>query len=115
MGKYINKQKKVSIIVLKKNYKPGKTFTLTPEEEILMITLSEFPYIVRDAADKLMPNLIANYLARLAEQFNLFYEKHSVMKSDQSLKQSRIALTAACAQVMKNGMILLGMVPLERM
>ncbi len=33
MGKYINKQKKVSIIVLNKRYKPGKTFTLTPEEE----------------------------------------------------------------------------------
>ncbi len=32
MGKYINKTK-VSIIVLRKRYKPGKTFTLTAEEE----------------------------------------------------------------------------------
>ncbi len=90
---------------------------LTLEEETLITDLSEFPYEVRDAADKLMPNLIANHISKLADHFNTFYEKCPVLKEDldKKTKESRLALTLATAQVLKTGMELLGMIPLEKM
>ena len=89
--------------------------SLAPEEEIIITDLSEFPAVVKQAAEKLQPNLIANYISKLADHFNTFYEKHRVMKVDKQTQQTRLALTASTAQVLKNGMLLLGMTPLERM
>ncbi|MFC1686088.1 arginine--tRNA ligase [Nanoarchaeota archaeon] len=88
---------------------------LTPEEEALIVQLSEFPSKVQEASEKFMPNLIANYIADLADLFNSFYEKCPVMKAEKQTKETRAALTASTAQVLHTGMSLLGMIPLERM
>lgn len=100
---------------LKKDNGKFQPKSLAPEEENLIIDLSEFPEVVRQAAEKLQPNLIANYISKLADHFNTFYEKHRVMNVDRETQQTRLALTASTAQVLKNGMLLLGMIPLERM
>ena len=88
---------------------------LAPEEELLIMSLAAFPDVVKEASEKHMPNLIANYITKLADIFNKFYEKHSVIKADDQTQKTRIALTESTAQVLYNGMSLLGMIPLERM
>jgi len=109
-----------SILRRLKSKKQGKPkfnpLMLTPEEESLLIILSEFPQAAKESADKLMPNLLANYILKLSDQFNLFYEKCSVIRADnKQTQQTRLALTSASAQTLKNGLLLLGMIPLERM
>lgn len=80
------------------------------EERLLARFISFYPEMVSDAAHSLSPNILCTYLFRLASLFNTFYQKHPIVGSPH-----RIALTAAAAQVMKNGLHLLGIATVERM
>jgi len=86
------------------------------EEMTLLHTLYKFPEIVFEAGNNLAPNLICSYLFDLAQKFNLFYKKHKVLiAKTEGLRNARLALTAASAQVIKNGLYLLGIEVLEKM
>jgi len=84
--------------------------TLNPEERSVMRLINYFPETVADAADNYAPNTLCTYLFRLAQAFNLLYQKHQIIGND-----LRINLTAAIAQVLKNGLSLLGIETLEKM
>jgi len=105
--------------ILRKSEKSEKfhvpSLPLTEEEKSLVIDLSEFPYMVKDAADHFSPHIIANYMLKLSDNFNSFYERCPVMRAEKATRQSRIALTTAAAQIIHNCMVLLGMIPLEKM
>lgn len=81
----------------------------------LLRTLYKFPEVVLEAGKNFSPNLIANYLYDLAQKYNLFYQKVPILNSEENEKQFRLALTAATAQVLKNGLTLLGIPVLEKM
>lgn len=53
--------------------------TLAPEEDLLLRLLYQFDEIVAGAAEKYSPNILCNYLFTLAQQFNLFYQKHPIL------------------------------------
>lgn len=84
--------------------------SLHPEERALARLISFFPEIVSQAASDLAPNVMCSYLFRLAQTFNGFYQKHSILSDSH-----RLVLTAATAQVLKNGLYLLGISTVERM
>ncbi|MBI5451987.1 arginine--tRNA ligase, partial [Candidatus Gottesmanbacteria bacterium] len=50
-----------------------------PEELSLLRTLYRFPEVVTEAARTLSPNLICSFLFDLAQKYNLFYSKHSIL------------------------------------
>ncbi len=83
---------------------------LNAEERALARFLSFFPDLVADATASLSPNTVCTYLYRLASLFNVFYQKHPIVETPH-----RLALTAACAQVLHNGLSLLGIATVERM
>lgn len=83
---------------------------LNLEERELARAIYFFPEIVAEAAATLSPNVLCSYLFKLAQAFNLFYQKHAILG-----KPERLALTAATAQVLKNGLHLLGIATAERM
>lgn len=85
-------------------------FGFNPEERILARRIAQFPEVVADAANRYAPNTLCTYLFHLAQEFNVFYAKHSILGENQ-----RLALTAATAQVLKNGLYLLGIQTVERM
>ncbi|MFC1727451.1 arginine--tRNA ligase [Patescibacteria group bacterium] len=86
------------------------------EELSILRVLYQFPEIIQEAGEKIAPNLICNYLYDLAQKFNYFYHKCSILKASHPDQiQSRLALTAATAQVLKNGLNLLGIETPERM
>ncbi len=99
------------------------------EELSVMRTIYKFPEVVKAAADNYAPNILCKYLYDLASAFNTFYNKHSILGSVKYQVSSvmnnsdmihdtesfRLALTAATAQVIKNGLYLLGIETLERM
>ena len=61
------------------------------------------------------PNTLANYLYELANTFHAFYEACPVLKSEGSLRASRLALCELSARLLKTGLQLLGIEVPERM
>ncbi len=85
------------------------------EELSIMRALITYPEIVTDAAMHNAPNLISNYLYDIAQKFNLFYQKHSILNADDTTKKFRILLTHSVSQVIDNGLNLLGIQTVEKM
>ncbi len=98
-----------------KKYSLHTEASLQGEERELARLLYQFSEIVESAGLHLAPNLIANYLYTLAQAFNLFYQKRQILKADEKTKQTRLTLTAATAQIIKNGLSLLGIMTVEKM
>lgn len=87
--------------------KDFKIQSLGKEEESLLKKIYRFPEIVEVAAREYAPSHIATYAYELAQDFNTFYNKVPVLNADQDLKEFRLALVAATAQIVKNSMNLL--------
>ena len=79
---------------------------LAVEEMILLRLTYRFREVIEEAGGKFAPNLLCNYLFDLAQKFNLFYQKHKILQSDQ--EEFRIKLTAAVGKIIQNGLALLG-------
>ncbi len=89
---------------------------LKPEEKALLRTIYKYPNLVQEAGENFAPNLVCNFLFDLAQKYNLFYHQQSILKAgSEDLKNFRLALTAAVAQIIKNGLYLLGIEVPERM
>jgi len=82
----------------------------TSSIEITMVEriLAQFPEIVERAADEYAPHHICTYLFSLAQEFNAYYAKNQIVGEDKNLSSYRLMVTHAVAQVMKNGLTLLG-------
>ncbi|MBI4004719.1 arginine--tRNA ligase [Candidatus Roizmanbacteria bacterium] len=85
------------------------------EELLLTRTVIYFPEIVVEATQSLSPHLICNYLYSLAQRYNLFYQKYPILKAQDKQRQLRLVITNATAQILKNGLHLLGIEVVERM
>ncbi len=92
----------------------GLTFQL--EELDLLRWLYRFPEVVLQAGLEYSPNSLAGFLFTLAQRFNVFYNKHSIlMAEDEPTRLLRLQLTAATAQILKNGLALLGIEAVNKM
>lgn len=87
----------------------------TQEELALMRRLIHFPEAVTSAAARYEPNHIAEYLLKLAEKVNHFYETAPILKADKQTRAARLALIKAATIVIKTGCGLLGIEVPERM
>jgi arginyl-tRNA synthetase len=79
-----------------------------PRELALAARLSEFPEVVEAAAGELAPHLIAFYLRDLAAEFHSYYNAERILVEDPVRTGARVALAAAVRQVIRNGMMILG-------
>lgn len=84
-------------------------------EKALLQRLIDYPQAVENAAHDLSPHLIAFYLRELAADFHSYYNASRFLVEDEALKYARLALIAAVAQVLKNGLVLLGVSAPEKM
>jgi arginyl-tRNA synthetase len=84
-------------------------------ERKLVVLLSKFSYIVQRVVNELKPNIFAEYLLKVANTFNDFYRDHPVLKAESELRMHRLAIVDATRIVLRNGLELLGIEPLERM
>lgn len=75
------------------------------ERQVLRI-ISRFPTEVQRATNELSPHYICHYLFNLCQTFNSFYAKHKVVGGEN--EQTRLLITKSVAQVIKNGLDLLG-------
>lgn len=86
-------------------------FTLTNEFEVALLqTLHEFPAKVAQAREELEPSFVTRYLLDVCQAFNRFYHDCPVLKAeDENVKNTRVALVAATAAVLKNGLSLISL------
>lgn len=86
------------------------------EEFELVKTLDNFKNQILLALDKLEPSIVTRYTIEVAKAFNKFYNAHSILNlEDEVLKATRLKLVEASAQVIKNGLDLLGIDVVEKM
>ncbi|OJW18247.1 arginine--tRNA ligase [Mucilaginibacter sp. 44-25] len=110
---------RIKSVLAKAGYK-GVAFTSTdaldPVERDLIVSLTKFPETIAEAAKGHSPAVVANYIYEVAKNFNKFYHEKSVNQAEtEDLKQFRMQLSAATANVIKRGMKLLGIQVPERM
>ncbi len=84
-------------------------------ERALLRRLERFPELVEVAAEKSEPHSIANYLRELAGEFHSWYNAHKMLVEDESVRNARLALSAAVRQVIANGLGILGVSAPESM
>ena len=84
-------------------------------ERTLLQHLIDYPQVIEGAAEDLAPHMIAFYLKDLAADFHSYYNASRFLVEDERVKQARLALVAAVAQVMRNGLALLGVSAPEKM
>ena len=84
-------------------------------ETLLLQRMIDFPQIIEMAAEDLAPHQIAFYLKELAADFHSYYNASRFLVDDEKIKLARLALIKAVAQVIKNGLSLLGVSAPEKM
>lgn len=104
------------VFIAKNISKLNNEVKIGEEEKNILRVISFFPEVVKNSAQSFSPNLICNFAFDLAQKYNLFYQKHSIIgaKTD-NLKMFRLSLTAAVAQVLENSLSLLGISVPEKM
>lgn len=85
-------------------------------EKSLLLTLEQFPSVLKEAASEHDPSKVAIFVFDLAKTFNSFYTEHSIANAETvEKKQLRLQLSQLTAQALKNGMSVLGIRVPERM
>jgi arginyl-tRNA synthetase len=88
-------------------------------DEELELTLAkhllQLGSIIAEVERDLLPNRLCQYLFELSQKFNQFYDKHSVLDAESSIRISRLILCDLTAKTLKLGLDLLGIPVLERM
>jgi len=109
----------LSGVEAQKRHRPVATIeklTLTDRSEInLAKRLCQFAEIVPQVLNDFRPNILANYLFELANSFHTFYEACPVLKSEEPVRSSRLALCDLSGQVLQRGLDLLGIKVPEKM
>ena len=85
-------------------------------ELILLQNILEYPKILNEAADKLMPSIVCSYVYNLVKSYNSFYHSVSILKeADIELRKFRLLLSKKTGDVIFNAMSLLGINVPDRM
>ena len=69
----------------------------------------QFNDIIKNAADKNEPSILARYLIDLSQSFSTFYNEHKIITEEKDIQNARLYLTYAVGTVLKTGVELLGM------
>mmetsp|Transcript_8479 Transcript_8479/g.19993 ORF Transcript_8479/g.19993 Transcript_8479/m.19993 type:complete len:625 (-) Transcript_8479:153-2027(-) len=83
-----------------------------PKEYQLVLHVLKFPEVLERVMDGLLPHLMCEFLYQTAELFNDFYRDCKVVGDP--LQNNRLVVCEGVAAVMKHGMFLLGITPLEK-
>jgi arginyl-tRNA synthetase len=94
----------------------SEAITLHEKEKELIKLQYEFPIILTESANTYNPAVVANYIYELTKLFNQFYNECPVLKEENNTsKEFRIKLIDTTANIIKNGMLCLGIEVPERM
>ncbi len=81
---------------------------VSPPAQALMLLLAKYPEMLSNAASSFAPHDVAFYLRELAACYHSYYDAERILVDDEAVKLARLALVAATAQVLHNGLAILG-------
>ncbi|MDI3382209.1 arginine--tRNA ligase [Xenophilus aerolatus] len=80
----------------------------TDAAQPLMLLLAKYPDMLAAAARDFAPHDVTFYLRELAAAYHSYYDAERILVEDDAVKKARLALVAATAQVLHNGLAVLG-------
>jgi len=80
----------------------------SPQALALMLLLAKYPEMLTAAAHDFAPHDVTFYLRELAACYHSYYDAERILVDDEPVKLARLALVAATAQVLHNGLAVLG-------
>lgn len=102
--------------ILAKVEKPSGDFCLLDEDRKLALCLIKFTDSIKQAYEKSAPSYLCDYAYNLANEFNTFYGKSSIIyETNETKKYSKIMLTNYTKNMLKKCMELLAINTLEKM
>ena len=81
----------------------------------LLKDMARFPDVVKDAADKFEPFMIARFAVSVAQHFNKFYHDCQINVEDENVKFARLKVVGLTMNVIKSALDLLGIECPEQM
>ena len=81
---------------------------VSAQAQALMLLLAKYPDMLTAAAAGFAPHDVAFYLRELAACYHSYYDAERILVDDDVLKMARLALVAATARVLHNGLAVLG-------
>mgnify|MGYP000904089629 FL=1 len=85
------------------------------QAQALMLLLAKYPEMLSAAASGNAPHDVSFYLRELAAAYHSYYDAERILVDDEAVKLARLALVAATAQVLHNGLAVLGVSAPARM
>ena len=86
-----------------------------PQAQALMLQLAKYPEMLTAATEGEAPHDVTFYLRDLAASYHSYYDAERILVDDECVKTARLALVAATAQVLHNGLAVLGVSAPRRM
>ena len=104
-------------ILAKEKAKSFDAKHLTDEKEKAVLRmLAQWPSVLKKSATDLQPHQVAEYLHKLADSFNEFYQTIRVIQAENDkLKGARLKLVEAVSEVLKTAMTLLAVPSPDKM
>jgi arginyl-tRNA synthetase len=87
----------------------------SPQAQALMLLLARYPEMLTAAAVDEAPHDVTFYLRELAACYHSYYDAERILVDDEAVKLARLALVAATAQVLHNGLAVLGVSAPQKM
>ncbi|MBX9818019.1 MAG: arginine--tRNA ligase [Burkholderiaceae bacterium] len=87
----------------------------SPQAQALMLLLAKYPEMLSSAAEGEAPHDVTFYLRELAASYHSYYDAERILVDDEAVKLARLALVAATARVLHNGLAVLGVSAPQKM
>ena len=81
----------------------------------LLKEISRFPKIIKDAADKYEPSVVARFSVDVAQAFNKFYNANRINVEEKDVRDARVTLVHLTKKTIKDALLLLGIECPEQM
>ena len=91
--------------------------SLLSEKHAIDLTrsLAQWPDVFQNTIKTQEPVTVLTYLFRMTHLLSSSYDHLQVVGSEEEVKRARLALYTCARKVLRNGMVLLGLNPVERM
>ena len=81
----------------------------------LLKEINRYPEVIKTAADRLEPSVVARYAMAVAQAFNKFYHDNQCIVEDETVCNARIKLLSVAKGILKDSLGLLGIECPEQM
>jgi arginyl-tRNA synthetase len=97
--------------------RPEVDFSPLAQDEAfdLVRLLTDYPAVLRRAAEHFEPFFVTDYLLTLSERFNKYYHNYRILTDDAVVREARLCLVQGVQTVIQSGLHVLGITAPDEM